>query len=199
MSSSQRMSHKILGGGTETAAENFFCDLANSVVDDALAQKLSRKYPELAKSIGSSLEALTWLQGYLQRAWNAADNRTREWYLFELRRQYRDSAVVMSFRKQPDPRGGVFSLVPGFGMDVTRVDQRLIDPPPPTAFEGAVYYFQHAIGNLAKHCRHVDCPAPYFIAEKGWQQFCSEKCAGQGTRESKRRWWHKNKAKKGSL
>jgi hypothetical protein len=39
-------------------------------------------------------------------------------------------------------------------------------------------------------------PQPlFFLAAKGQQRFCSEKCSGEANKESKRRWWHENKGK----
>jgi hypothetical protein len=74
-----------------------------------------------------------------------------------------------------------------------------LEPPPVTPFEAAVFYFQTSIADLAKHCGNSECPAPYFIAIKKWQKYCSEKCAGPAARESKRRWWQENRAKNGGL
>jgi hypothetical protein len=58
-----------------------------------------------------------------------------------------------------------------------------------------MFYFQRQLTGLAKYCGNETCPAPYFIATKKWQKFCSEKCAGPANRESKREWWRKNRAK----
>jgi hypothetical protein len=204
MGSSRNTDNKILGVITPSRAELFLRRLANlHPVDGAVAEQLRAKYPEIAEPCASGrswLETLSWAQFYLRRAWDAPDERHRKWYLHEMRRDYRESVVMASFAGVPaseTPHGHIFSLVPGVGTDTQRVDKRLIDPPPPTAFEAAVSYFQERIGDRAKHCGHVDCPAPYFIAEKRWQKFCTEACAGPANRESKRKWWHDNKAKGG--
>jgi hypothetical protein len=42
---------------------------------------------------------------------------------------------------------------------------------------------------LAKVCANTDCPAPYFIAGRTTQQYCSEKCSGVLQRAHKLRWW----------
>jgi len=68
-------------------------------------------------------------------------------------------------------------------------------PPQVTPFEAALYYFQTRISDLAKKCAHGDCPAPFFIAAKRSQKFCSEACAGPANREAKRKWWHDNRGK----
>ncbi len=70
--------------------------------------------------------------------------------------------------------------------------------------------FQHALyllvskSRLAKVCENPDCPAPYFIARKVVQRYCSDGCAGLFQRDWKRRWWAEHghewraKRKKGS-
>jgi len=65
-------------------------------------------------------------------------------------------------------------------------------PPPRTPFEDAAVRF-HRIAVCARHCSNPECPAPYFFAERKGQKYCSVKCAADGQREAKRRWWHENK------
>lgn len=64
-----------------------------------------------------------------------------------------------------------------------------------TTLEAAVVYLQDWIGDKAKHCSGPTCPAPYFIATKKWQKFCSPQCAEPAQRECKRQWWRENRAK----
>lgn len=40
-----------------------------------------------------------------------------------------------------------------------------------------------------RHCPNPDCPAPYFIAMRRSQRYCSEACALPAQREFKRAWW----------
>jgi hypothetical protein len=70
--------------------------------------------------------------------------------------------------------------------------QRPEEPPPQTAFEQAAFYF-YRVAMRARVCNSSDCPAPYFLSVKKGQKYCSSKCAGNGERENKRRWWHENK------
>jgi hypothetical protein len=42
---------------------------------------------------------------------------------------------------------------------------------------------------LVKVCANSDCAAPYFIARKGTQRYCSDGCAQVFQRECKLRWW----------
>ena len=59
---------------------------------------------------------------------------------------------------------------------------------PRSEFDRAVYRLFRSSA-LAKVCANPDCPAPYFIAGRTTQQFCSEKCSGVLQKEHKRRWW----------
>jgi hypothetical protein len=65
-----------------------------------------------------------------------------------------------------------------------------------TSFEAACVHLQRTVADRAKRCGNIDCPAPYFIATKRWQKYCTEKCAGPANREAKRQWWHEHKGKK---
>ena len=44
------------------------------------------------------------------------------------------------------------------------------------------------------YCGNPECPAPYFLAKKSSQRFCSEVCAQAGQREAKRNWWNEHGA-----
>lgn len=198
MGSSRKAKSKILGVVTPTRAKVFLTRLANRSLDKDSA-KLRLAYPEMVEPLPDSWEvALSWVQIYLRLAWDTPDERYREWYLHEMRRHYRDSVTEASFR-QEEPKLGplLFSAIPAAGIDRDLVDERLIRPPVVTPFEGAAFYFQSRVGNLAKHCQHSECAEPYFIADKRWQKFCSEACAGPANRESKRKWWRENKARGG--
>jgi hypothetical protein len=59
---------------------------------------------------------------------------------------------------------------------------------PQSKFQGAVYQLFRRSA-LAKFCANPDCPAPYFIAGRTTQQYCSEKCSGVLQRTQKLRWW----------
>jgi hypothetical protein len=205
MSSSSKQVNKLLGVITQARAEAFLLRLANRDLEaDPMAERLRFTYPEMGAPFGTHLqlwsEALRWVQVYLRLAWRAPDDRYREWCLYEMRRYWRDSTVVVAFHtEEPRITHDIFSAVPAPGIDPSLVDKRMIEPPNITAFEAAAFYFQSRIGDLAKYCGNPHCREPYFIADKRSQKFCSEKCAGSGNRESKRKWWRNNKAKKGSL
>jgi hypothetical protein len=47
---------------------------------------------------------------------------------------------------------------------------------------------QHQVDRM-RHCLNVQCPAPYFLALRRSQRYCSEECARPAQREFKRTWW----------
>jgi hypothetical protein len=59
---------------------------------------------------------------------------------------------------------------------------------PFTDFQQGLYLLV-SNSRLAKVCANPDCPAPYFIAKKPTQQYCSDGCAQLIQRDWKRRWW----------
>jgi len=190
MSSSRKDGVRLLGTTvTPAAADDFLLRLANLADNPDAAAHLLAKYPEMLPVIGHVRQVFAFRRE-LRRAWNSQDARTRDWYLSSLRR---GAALLTRFpelkermRQMPD--------------QPTDEDLDYLTEPPPqiTPFEAALYYFQARVGDLAKRCAHVDCPAPYFIASKRAQKFCSEKCAGPANRESKRKWWADNRGKGGS-
>src|SRR5262249_11162200 len=93
------------------------------------------------------------------------DLRTKDYLLFLL--QQRDMA----------------SQIPSFDLS-----DSLSSLPPPTKFEQALLHLRRC-GNLTRYCANPDCAAPYFIAKKKGQKYCSEACALPAQREFKRQWW----------
>lgn len=160
-----------------------------------ILQKVERARAAIAAGITWS--DLVELRDLLRRAWDAPDRRRKDWYLFQLRvRVHTWKTLVEFFRAHPQhPR-----LAPVPSEAILKLSKlTALEPPPVTPFESTVFYFQTAIADLTKHCGNSDCPAPYFIAKKRWQKYCTEKCAGPAARESKRKWWQDNRAKNGGL
>jgi hypothetical protein len=66
--------------------------------------------------------------------------------------------------------------------------RKVISLPPPTAFELALRYLIRS--NVHTYlCANRECPAPYFIASRRGQKYCSYACALSSRREVKQRWW----------
>ena len=94
-------------------------------------------------------------------------------------------------------------LVPGIWAPITFDWQSgQITYKPQTEFQRALYELFRK-SPLVKVCANRECPAPYFIAGKTSQRYCSDGCAEVFQREWKRRWWsehgekwRRNKSKK---
>ena len=48
------------------------------------------------------------------------------------------------------------------------------------------------LADYTRRCEALDCPAPYFVASRRSQKYCSPECARESQREFKRRWWREN-------
>jgi hypothetical protein len=203
MRSNTKERSKILGVISVHDAEVVLHHLANLKDQGGIRRfiKNNRQIvaPVVTDDTAETEDRLWTLRNHLRTAWDAPDRRAREWHVFQLRRKFSEWSLE-PFVLFTDPD---FKKKMGFD-DPHRPDKlgQPIDlseqPPADTALEAVMFYFQTTIGDRAKHCGNTDCPAPYFIAEKRWQKYCSEDCAGPANREAKRKWWHENKGK-GSL
>ncbi len=195
MSSGQEQGTKILGMLAKADAERFLSDLANwqagkpGAIEPAVRWFFNRNKQIVADikvdfsdsiAMAEAWFELSVFQQRLRKAWKAPDVREREWYSFQL------LARFWKFANRGDARLQALLKDPA----VTDV---WLDPPPVTAFEAAIFHLK-ALSDKAKYCAGPDCAARYFVAQKRWQKYCSEKCAGPANREAKRRWWHENKA-----
>jgi hypothetical protein len=96
--------------------------------------------------------------------------------------------TVWDVRAAPDPE---WPWPPQLKVDWQRGEFVYI---PRTEFDRAVYKLFRSSA-LAKVCANPDCPAPYFIAGRTTQQYCSEKCSGVLQRAHKLRWWKEHGSK----
>ncbi|HWY69575.1 MAG TPA: hypothetical protein VNX88_12975 [Terriglobales bacterium] len=138
----------------------------------------------------------------LRKAWDTPDARARDWYIFQLR--FGHAALERSLKMRENPLYPMEEALlkprstpagkPGAGSSETMAEWLFEPPPQATPLEAALFHFSK-IGDRAKHCGYTDCHTPYFIAEKRWQKFCSEACAGPANREAKRKWWSENRGK----
>src|SRR5262249_6059815 len=141
------------------------------------ATLLFAKYPDILESFNGKpwllLRVMNWFRYFLRKSWEAKDDRHRDWYLFEMRKQFRDALIEASDRSQvtpefeewlthpadgppPVPYGGLAPL-PGH-------DPRSVEPPEVMPLEAAILHFQKRIGDRAKYCGNENCHRPYFIA-----------------------------------
>jgi hypothetical protein len=197
VSTSRKHGSKFLGVITREKAEKLLLDWANLRIskDEGPLRRLVVRYPEVFIPLSldqtfADAPRQAWelerLLGHLRKAWDAPDRRHRDWYIFHLRAKYSEWTRGMSLVK-PEEEIAIKPI------------EWYEEPPPITPLEATMIYFQTTIADRAKHCGGPDCPAPYFIAIKKWQKYCSEKCAGPAARESKRQWWRENRAKNGGI
>jgi len=161
--------------------------------DESIA-RLIRRFPDLFPSSDPKLIYEHWgtVQGvrkYLIKAWDSADPRNRDWYIFKVRDTYRFNVVEMPAHRK----------LPGGDIPSPEEFEVLNEPPPLTLLERAMVYFQRN-ADRARHCKNKDCPAPYFFAppKKKGQRYCSVKCAKAGLLKQKRDWWKQNRGKEGN-
>lgn len=110
------------------------------------------------------------MREWLRAIWDAEDDYTREWRLFNLQLHLHR---VTDLNKNP-----------GKG--------KYLQPPPLQApINQALRYLNRNFSRLKK-CGNKDCKTtPYFIADKGKQVYCSAECSGVAQKICKRRWWRK--------
>jgi hypothetical protein len=196
MSTSQKQPRKFLGVIARKDAEALLLDWANlpDEQEDAIRRLMRRhgktlgplKLEHQEKVFGFKFQMfdLFRMRDYLRKAWDAKDRRTREWHIFQMRSFF---SVLTRMRSDEAKR-----------FDNPN-EEWLEEAPPITELEAVAFYFQTVIADRAKRCAGLECPAPYFIAKKRWQKYCSEECAGPAMREQKKQWWRDNRAKNGGL
>lgn len=113
------------------------------------------------------------LQYLLRRAWDRPTAFDREVHLgYTLNKVYEQ--FIRATEKRPvegTPQHKVWKSI-GFIVVGLTLARRVVD--------------------LMRRCENSDCPAPYFIAKRRTQKFCSEVCAAPAQREYKNAWWREH-------
>jgi hypothetical protein len=211
MSSSRKSKDQILGVISRKRAESLLLDWVNLPNDIGIApvpgpiERMSKLYPEVFANFqgpegprkpGEAVHTerstrrsllhmlLATVRDDLRGVWDAPDARQRDWQIFRMRQSYwQDGLAAESVLR---PQG-----------EKTNTEQ-WNSVPDVTPFEAVMFYLQ-TYADRTRHCPSPLCPAPYFLAAKRSQKYCSEACAGPALREAKRRWWNENRAKNGEL
>jgi hypothetical protein len=179
-------------------AKLFLQELANLSDDLAATRRLKARFPDIVpgrawwvdqqqkkleemyhvKLAGDAVDGeLHWkhlleIRDGLRLIWVEPDLRRREWLVFRLR----DHVMARA-----DPQ-----FIHAVG--VITSESPIKQLPPPSRFEQAtMYLFKSA--DRTRYCGNPDCPAPYFLAKRRSQKYCSDNCALPAQREFKRRWW----------
>ena len=123
------------------------------------------------------------LRDGLRQIWNAEDQHTAEWHLFNLQ---------LALHRVVDARDDVWA-------------DKYLEPPPANApLYQAIdcvrrnLHHLRVCRNLAPpltppETRELYCATPYFLHVR--EQYCSERCRAAGQKKHKVTWWNKNKAK----
>jgi len=207
--SSDNSRRRILGTISRGRAERLLVEWLNTDLgdtpEDANAwERLFRRYPEILsvpahevlpcteqnfERFHQQMEMASSVGADLARAWEATELRRFEWYTWKAQMQYEYEAAIAKHNVTHLEVDEV--NLPGFTAALIESDE---PPTIVTPVEAAIFHLRHN-RRRALCCPNPDCPAPYFLASKKGQKFCSPECAKPSQRESKRRWWAENRAK----
>jgi hypothetical protein len=129
------------------------------------------------------------LRDYLRAAWETADPRSRQWYIFKARDQARYYGIEAPYIHQFSAKQAQSSEI--LILDTNEIMRRNA-PPPLTQFEQAMFHLQRRSEYL-RRCGNPECPAPYIFVRKKGTKYCSPKCSATMLREQKRQWWTVNR------
>ena len=213
--SSHKPPRQILGVISAARAERMLTEWVNTDLtglpqSSKAWERLFRRYPEIpsvpVSNILPSSEA-NWplfhhqmemaeeAAADLARAWESSNLRHFEWYTWKAQMEYEyQAASARNNLLEPLEEGDRISSekVPRAIATVLETG----DPPETiTPVEAAIFYLRQNY-KRALRCPNPDCPAPYFFTAKKGQKYCSPECAKPSQRESKRRWWAENRAKR---
>jgi hypothetical protein len=171
-----------------SASERLLRDLANPT------PSFSARYPQLFVGDRNPEETATALRQLLQKAWDARDQRRREWWCHGVETYYHRGRPDRDLKESLGPaitRGvlGDDFLEPGSLLFALREPPRAV-----LALESALLYFKKN-QKRAAHCPNPECQTPYHFAGKKNQKYCSPACAKPARLAQLRKWWHENRGK----
>ena len=222
MNSSRQGGDELLGGLKVEAAERLLTSLVNAEMPDdrrtsdtqsklraRLRAQTQRYWPDLWQPHGEesddvtaerATEILRKVRTYLQAFWQTQDPYGRDWYVHRAREWYwkarvqQDPNVVMAREEVAKATSADEARNASAWLNIT-FDVVLDHPPWRTAFEDSLFHLQ-GIAGKTRFCPNPKCQAPYFIALKKGQKFCSTECARPTLLASKRRYWDKRRRTK---
>jgi len=211
MNASRKRSDQLLGGISMQAAERLLVSLANADFDlpTRLKAQTQKYWPDLWEQPGEKPEetehrALLILHKiwyYLRRFWEIQDPHARDWYIYRAREWYWLSRVhelqpeVIVKRAEIDAADTADKVRSASGWLNVLVQSALDKAPDRTPFEESLFHLQNIAGKT-RRCPNPNCQAPYFIATKKGQKFCSPECARPTLLASKREYWNKKRRTK---
>jgi len=171
-----------------SASERLLRDLANPTPD------FSVRYPQLFVGDRNPEETATVLRQLLQKAWDARDQRRREWYCHGIAAYYHRGRPDRDLEDRIGP-----TMTKALLGEYVQSDSLLFalrEPPPAVlALESALLYFKNN-EKRAAHCPNPECQTPYHFARKKNQKYCSPACAKPVRLAQLRKWWRNNRGQK---
>jgi len=126
---------------------------------DDALQRLARRFPEFCAGLGHL--TFKWIQDRLLSAWRAPTPGERKLWITEVTWD-----VVDFVEKNPEkPRSQDLSKVAWALWQLVEECDRM------------------------RCCLNENCDAPFFLARRRTQKYCSEDCAAPAVRQFKRTWW----------
>ena len=140
----------------------------------------------------------------LRAAWSARTFNEREWFVFNLRRNYNTARLQRSeLALEPGaPRVEEAENWRDASNAITKhlqlLQQHLAERvelwsqyerlPSVTVLDASLRHFQKIL-DRAQVCANPQCATPYFLITKSGQKFCSDPCSLLAKQEAKRKWW----------
>ena len=118
---------------------------------------------------------------HLAQAWRARTVLAREFALLQL------AARCVSPGEEPPIGGSIDSPY----LNAIHYNEQYWANQPGPAFDPFLLVILRALhlADRMRYCPNSTCPAPYFIAKRRSQKYCSDACALPAQREFKRAWW----------
>lgn len=175
----------------ERRAESFLIELLNlRVRDGAAISRFLQRFDDLLPThlflvaempsplvieADSKMDMLKRVRLQLAEAWCAPTVLAREIALYRL--------IGVYLYTGEEPRTVDSEFVTYNQKYWAEIEASLVD-----AFFLVLHRALHVV-DRTRYCPNPECPAPYFIAKRRSQKYCSEICALPAQREFKRRWW----------
>jgi hypothetical protein len=210
MSARRREGDQLLGGISAEGAERLLTSLANADLElkTRLRAQTQKYWADLWERAGESPEQteeravaiLRRVRRYLRDFWVTQDPHARDWYIHRAREWYWASRIQLD----PDVNRRREGLDTAATADAARsasawlnktITLALDKAPDRTPFEESLFHLQ-SIAGKARYCPNPQCQAPYFIASKKGQKFCTPECARPTLLASKRNYWNQKRRTK---
>jgi hypothetical protein len=211
MNAGRKRSDQLLGGLNSGSAERLLVSLANADFDlpTRLRAQTQKYWPDLWEQVPGSqtdvqdraLGILHKIRYYLQQFWEAQDPHAKDWYIYRAREWFWLSRLhqlkpdVNLWRKEFDTAETAERVRAASSWLNIWAQDALDKAPERTAFEESLFHLQRIAGKT-RRCPNPTCQAPYFIAVKKGQKFCSPECARPTLLASKRNYWNRRRNSK---